>query len=239
MKKIKSLIFTFGRCLKYGLFRATGGSYRQYYASRMDSIVEKNSDWGLNLERKFQLDYLTKNGLKPEMKMLDYGCGAISAGRHFISYLNKSNYTGVDISIKVVEEANQRVKRFKLIDKEPHILVLGENFEKLLKTEHWDVMWAQSVFTHTPPEDAEQCLKMMIPSIKSGGKFFASFGESDGDIEHKDFKDWYFPKKYFEKLGEKYDLDVTFMTDWQHPEDPIGRDRMVRFQYDKINTSAH
>jgi len=48
----------------------------------MDLIVSRRPDWGLDLNKRFQLDYLIAHGLKPSMDFLDYGCGAIAAGRN-------------------------------------------------------------------------------------------------------------------------------------------------------------
>ena len=229
MQTIKKIVYRIGRFVKYSYFRIKGGSYQDYYAARMDSIVRKNPDWGLNLDRKFQIDYLVSKGLKPEMRLLDYGCGAISAGRYFIEYLNRDNYTGVDISSGVLEEARSRVERFDLAEKRPRLQLVDEGFEEFVRGDQWDFVWAQSVFTHTPPDDIEKCVKLLKGSLDSGGVFFASFGESENGIEHKDFKDWYFPKSYFIQLGKKLGVKIEFMDDWVHPGDPVGRDRLVKF----------
>ena len=47
---------------------------------------------------KLQFDYATGHGLKPEMRMLEIGCGNLRAGRLFIDYLEPGNYYGMDIS---------------------------------------------------------------------------------------------------------------------------------------------
>ena len=50
------------------LFKGT--SYAEYYADRMNHIVTRNPDWGLNLDRRFQLDYLRKHGLTSSSSLL-------------------------------------------------------------------------------------------------------------------------------------------------------------------------
>ncbi len=47
---------------------------------------------------EMQFAYLKEHGLRPEMRMLDIGCGNLRAGWRFIEYLDSGNYYGIDIS---------------------------------------------------------------------------------------------------------------------------------------------
>lgn len=60
---------------------------------------------------QLQFDFLVRQGLKPEHRLLDIGCGTLRGGRHFIRYLNPGNYTGMDISPKALDFANQLIKK--------------------------------------------------------------------------------------------------------------------------------
>ena len=50
-----------------------------------------------------QLDFLIGEGLRPEHKLLDVGCGALRGGLHFIRYLDVGNYVGIDINQSLLD----------------------------------------------------------------------------------------------------------------------------------------
>ena len=47
---------------------------------------------------KLQLDFMLNQGLKPDQKVLDIGCGALRAGIPLTNYLNASCYFGTDVN---------------------------------------------------------------------------------------------------------------------------------------------
>ncbi len=53
----------------------------------------------------FQLALMKHLGLKPEHRLVDYGCGPIRAGRYFIRYLNAGHYHGFDVNADFIRAA--------------------------------------------------------------------------------------------------------------------------------------
>ncbi|MBL7714975.1 MAG: class I SAM-dependent methyltransferase [Bdellovibrionales bacterium] len=214
--------------------KLSGTPYFKYYSERMDRIVKRNPNWGLNLEREFQLKYLQKQGMKQSDSLLDYGCGAISAGRHFIDFLDRGNYVGVDVSPAVVQEAKNRVSRFGLLDKEPTLFCIFEGSLAIVGPRKFRFIWAQSVLTHMSPQDILSLLCDIQQFMAADSEFFATFTESaTDDIHHRHLRDWSYPLSFFEKAGLQNGLSVSFVKDWMHPNDPSGRDRMVVFRLKK------
>ena len=58
---------------------------------------------------QMQFDYLVSHGLKPDMRMLEIGCGNLRAGRLFIDHLDPGHYYGVDISPEILLAAQDTV----------------------------------------------------------------------------------------------------------------------------------
>jgi len=214
----------------YALHKLTGSSYVAYYARRMDSIVSRNPDWGLSLDRSYQLAYLRKHGLAREMAMLDYGCGALAAGILFIQYLDASKYFGVDISSKVLAEGRRRLRMQGLEHKKPTLVHLTGLSLSELEGRRFDVIWAQSVFTHMPPEDIRAALAQLRLLMDADSRLYATYAWcAQGPVQSR-YKDWYYHPSYFSDAAKVAGLTVEQMADWRHPADPAGLDRMLRFR---------
>ncbi len=204
-------------------------SYVEYYALRMDRIVSKNSNWGLNLNRSFQLDYLISQGLDPSSSLLDYGCGALSAGIYFIEYLDNHNYSGVDVSSQVLSEAERRLQKKGLFVKQPNLYLLNQDLSKVLNDKIFDYIWAQSVFTHMPPDDIHNFFRQIKFNMHKSSKMYTSFAITSQKPTQRRFKDWYYNKDFFIEEAFKNGFHVEFKNDWFHPDDPDGKDVMACF----------
>ena len=151
---LKFLIFRSFDALAYLLIcYVLRRSYSDYYAFRMNIIVRLNKNWGKNLERSFQLSYLKSKGLKKDSVLLDYGCGALSAGRYFIDYLETGHYIGADIAEAVLEEGSKRLAEFGLSERSVRLIHLDSNKLPIEEIGLVDFIWAQSVVTHMSPDD--------------------------------------------------------------------------------------
>ena len=224
-------IYSMGReTYWYALHKIKGTTYAAYYADRMDRIVKKNPQWGLNLKRRFQLDYLISQGMEPHHKMLDFGCGAMSAGVHFIAYLDSGCYYGVDVSAKVLEEGIARLKERDLWKKEPSLHKFFEDDILKLRNVSFDFIWAQSVFTHMPPEDIERLVCNLSELMTPNSVFFATFAEGEKNSRQVRYKDWLYSKDFFVALGERCHLDINFMDDWHHVQSDQYNDVLVRMR---------
>ena len=206
-----------------------GTSYREYYAERMNRLVQRNPRWGLNLNKRFQLDYLIGHGLRPNHSMLDYGCGALAAGIHFIEYLSPGHYVGVDISDGVIAEGRRRLAERGLEGKRPELYVIRGASLAPLAERRFDVVWAQSVLTHMPPADVEDLLNRLRRHLSAGGVFYATFALTEGENRQRRFKDWYYTRDFFAAVAAKYSLRLEFMPDWRHPDDLDGVDTLAKF----------
>jgi cyclopropane fatty-acyl-phospholipid synthase-like methyltransferase len=219
--------------LRDGLFyighKLTGSSYCRYYAERMDRIVRRNPGWGLNLNKQFQLDYLRAHGLRPDSNLLDYGCGALAAGIHFIEYLHPGMYTGMDISAEVLAEGKRRLESKNLLDKRPELHWIESGSLAVLGDKQFDMVLAQSVFTHMPPEDIHTLLRDIRPHMHAGSRFFATFARTDGNTHQKRFKDWYYNVDFFRCEAKLLNLYMEVMADWKHPDDRTGSDTLIEF----------
>ena len=128
---------------------------------------------------KTQVDFLISQGLRPEHKVVDIGCGSFRGGRYTIDYLNAGNYYGIDSNQSVVQagydlelsdEQRAKLPTSNLLATDRFDVDLGVKFDFAL---------AQSVFSHISLNHVRLCLYRLAKSMEPGGKFFAtSFEES-------------------------------------------------------------
>ena len=52
--------------------------------------------------RRFQMTFFRERGLVPSSRLLEIGCGPLTAGIPIIEYLEPGNYVGVDIRSSVL-----------------------------------------------------------------------------------------------------------------------------------------
>tara|TARA_B100000575_G_C23031948_1_gene594101 strand:+ start:183 stop:785 length:603 start_codon:yes stop_codon:yes gene_type:complete len=200
----------------------------------MNMIVKLNPEWGLNLEREFQLEYLKSKGLMPNSILLDYGCGALSAGRFFIDYLNEGCYIGTDVAKAVLAEGSRRLTKLGLDEKKVRLLHIKNNnipHEKIGKV---DFIWAQSVVTHMSPEDLSAMISQVGPMMDKDSIFLFSFTNNDSGVNHRNFKDWEYDLDTLIEISERHGFVCEIQNDWKHPDDDAGIDRVVRLRLSDV-----
>jgi cyclopropane fatty-acyl-phospholipid synthase-like methyltransferase len=195
----------------------------------MNRIVTENPNWGLNLGKEFHLNFLKKHGLKKTDVFLDYGCGALSSGMHFINYLDANKYHGIDISPKVIEEGKKRVVKNNLENKNAFIKCIDSNEDFIIKNVKFDLIWSQSVFTHLPEDVARRIILNLKSLLSEKGKFYLTFNLNtiNEDVKQKNFKDFYFPISFFNKICDELDLNSEVIHDWTHPDDPENLNKLI------------
>lgn len=126
---------------------------------------------------QLQFDFMKAMGMH---RMMDLGCGTLRGGRHFIRYLNASNYTGVDIAPSCIAAARQLVAEKTLEHKRPKLLL---NEPKDLKFEQFhpdkfDFTLAQPVLTHLPEAMITECFQNIQKVLAAEGAFYFTYWES-------------------------------------------------------------
>ena len=107
-----------------------------------------------------QLEFMKDQGLKPEHRLLDVGCGALRGGVHFVRYLQAGNYFGLDINQSLLDagyEAELAAEGLEGKLPRSNLLSNGEFDLRSLEVT-FDFALAQSVFTHLTFNRIRQCL---------------------------------------------------------------------------------
>lgn len=172
---------------------------------------------------ELQLDFLTSRGLKPEHFLLDLGCGSLRAGRYFIDYLEPGHYTGMDISPEAIEEGKRLIDDDLLAENQPQLLINNDlQFKEFEPDETHDYIISQSVFTHLPLSEIEECFANVSKILEAEGAFYATYFYSERyDLTALDMYDYAYSEAELSELGAEYGLSVMALSyeAYPHPRD--------------------
>jgi len=178
---------------------------------------------------KLQFDYLVAQGLLPRHYLCDVACGSLRAGVHFVRYLEKGHYLGLEKWQLLIDEGVTKELGEELyIAKHPQFVISSEfEFEKLPHDP--DYALAQSLFTHLPGVYIKRCLSKLRGRIAARGFFFATFNESskpaDNPCEPHDHEVFHYTKAEMEAFGAHTGWSAEYIGDWNHPR----RQMMVKY----------
>jgi len=182
--------------------------------SREGAVGSKTHDSWLKIGQ-MQFDYLVGHGLKPDMRMLEIGCGNLRAGRLFIDYLDPGNYYGIDISPEILIAAQDTVADYGVAAKLPHLALVRDLRFAFLPNGHFDVVHAHSVFSHSPIEVIDQCLANVGRVMAPGGFFDFTFDRTEGAEHHVLREDFYYRTETLIAHAAAHGMQAVFMTDWE------------------------
>ncbi len=194
-----------------------------YYRAIMRSNAARSPELAVGSETheswlyagQMQFDYLLDHGLHPGARMLEIGCGNLRAGRLLIQYLDPGNYHGIDISPDILLAALDTITEFGLQAKLPRVTLVEDLKLGFLPDRSFDVVYAHSVFSHSPIEVIEECLQHVGRLMAPGGFFDFTFDRTDG-AEHRVLReDFYYRTETLTALAAKHGLQARFMADWE------------------------
>jgi SAM-dependent methyltransferase len=137
------------------------------FEGRLERLRGPSGAW--RIDRDVQARALGRLGLRPEHRLLEIGCGPLQAGAPLIRFLEPGNYTGVDISADRLDAAREVVRRFKLEDRGPR-LVLSEDFGlDQLDRGSFDRVWSFHVVIHFPESAVARFMQAVAALLKPDG----------------------------------------------------------------------
>ena len=157
----------------------------------------------------YQLNTLVSNGLKPEHKLLDLGCGPLQGGIAFIKYLDVNNYYGIDKREASINAGNKQIKKYRLENKNPVIILTDDFGKKELNGTKFNFVWASQILYYFDDKTLINLMDRLSVCLADGGKFL-------GDIigpKHYEFKtkehNWYLHSvDSLKEIANNFDLKV-------------------------------
>lgn len=198
-------------------------AYKEHTNLRVntDPKAAIGGDWELlgNLQKSF----LIEEGLKPHNSLLDFGCGTLRAGRLLIPYLDKGNYTGIDISDGVIEEAKRMVEADTNLKNKNPIIIYNHDMDfefKDLNGMKYDFIIAQSVVTHLLDEHVQEIFNNLNRVMSDNSVFYFTAFINDNIIKMnvRNYKDVEYTTSFLRDTAEKNGYDIKECSKYKHPK---------------------
>jgi len=174
-----------------------------------------------------QFDYLIGHGLQPGDRMLEIGCGNLSAGHRFIGYLSTGNYYGIDISPKALIAAQRVIIQFGLQAKLPHLTLVSGRDLRFLPASRFTVVHAHNVFARTALEEIGEYLAQVSRVMSADAIFDFTFDSAEGAEHQLQRADFYDRADALIGLAGSHGLDAELMKDWDQLGQPHSKIRVT------------
>ncbi len=174
-----------------------GKTYGDYYGARLSARLEKGGshktlgavahwdrlktdearDWAL---REFaergsgHRDWFFSRGVTPGMSCVDYGCGSLRIGQHFIRRLDAGNYFGLDVVDKFWRDGLTLIEPETLAEKRPAFAVIRPEGLAEAAARKPDLVYSTAVLQHVPPAELKLYFRNLA-SIAGEGVVCANF----------------------------------------------------------------
>ena len=206
---------------KYRFTQLDDDAYLRSYAKDTDRRVARDPQraiGGLWDEMgELQFSFLESQGLLPQHALLDIGCGTLRGGRLFIPYLNKGNYTGIDVSRGALDAAEELCNQEGLLQYEPRLVHIPEGrLDFSFLADRYDFVLAQSVFSHLREGHISECLMSIHKVMRPGARFFFTVYEEEAKTVRR-YKSFGYPAEFFRQAAQSAGLVLIRHPEYAHP----------------------
>jgi SAM-dependent methyltransferase len=192
-----------------------GSTFAQFYAAQAAQTIAKgkaHSTLGLRLYDKrdgkksegdffeagrFAFErYRKLSKIKPDDRVVDYGCGSLRLGIHFLDYLNPENYFGLDVTRDFIDigisAAPERIAR-----KKPQLYAI--NAASIVSASEFgaDLVISNAVSYHVHPDENEQYLgNLAAICAKPGARLIFDAKCSAAPVQFRK-RSWAYPLEFY------------------------------------------
>jgi SAM-dependent methyltransferase len=142
-------------------WRVTHNGYR--------AAVGNADDWERHGQLQFQ--FLKSQGLKPEHRLTEIGCGTGRLARKVVPYLEPGHYLGVDLSALAVASVEQLSKQEGWNRQHPSFVVSSVPPAEPAA----DFLWCFSVSVHLPVEEWRAVVRGAAAAMHEDSQFLFSY----------------------------------------------------------------
>jgi hypothetical protein len=193
-----------------------GISFAEYYAHKLHrgiSAGARHYSLGPNLrddswkvgEEKARY-YFRAMSLKSGDRVIDYGCGSLRIGRHFIRFLEPGGYYGLDVISGFYEIGTQLVGEGLVREKQPRLAVISDDSIADAERFEADHVFSGAVCVHVHPDETQAYFRNLDRLVtKPGARLFFNAAVADEPMRFR-YDSWAWPLSFYEKALAKLEF---------------------------------
>lgn len=139
---------------------------------------------------RLQLVTLLEEGLLPQHRVLDIGCGALRAGYWLIHFLQPSHYFGIEPNVAMLHAGRDRILEPGLEAVKKPTFDHNDRFDCGVFGVTFDAMLARSVWTHASKDQIEAMLEGFAATGSVAAFFLASYLPAKRGLRRKGRPDY-------------------------------------------------
>jgi SAM-dependent methyltransferase len=149
-------------------------------------------------ESKFQR-WLKTMALKKTQRLIEYGCGSLRLGAHFIRYLEPGRFFGMDVVSGFYETGLEALGPAMVAEKKPRLGVIDEATLADGVAFAADFVCSNTVCVHVHPDEIQQYFRNLVRlTAKPGARLV--FNAVLLDRPHRfEFNSWAWPREFYEE----------------------------------------
>tara|TARA_B100000315_G_scaffold259506_1_gene315843 strand:- start:228 stop:896 length:669 start_codon:yes stop_codon:yes gene_type:complete len=124
---------------------------------------------------KKTLDTLLNEGLTPDSKVLDIGCGCLRIGYWLIHFLGKGSYYGIEPNTDMLNAGIRILLDSDLVDIKQPKFDYNNDFDFTVFKEKFDYFMARSIWTHASKLQIQTMLDGFVNTANMGAEFITSY----------------------------------------------------------------
>jgi SAM-dependent methyltransferase len=157
------------------------------------------TDWWQAGDARFK-KMISAFPIAPHHRVIDYGCGSLRLGGHFMRYLEPGNYFGLDVAQDLIAIGRELIGEDVVAERAPHLATIGE--QSLADAEAFGAsfLFSEAVDYHVVPDELDfyyTALKRLVHL--PGSSLLLSVRMAD--VEHEYIQGcWARPWEHFVKV---------------------------------------
>jgi SAM-dependent methyltransferase len=165
-----------------------------------------NNEWATAALSTFQLHKNVLPDFGPNSRVVDYGCGSLRLGHHFIRFLESDNYIGLDIWKDLIDMGVKLVDPELIIEKRPKFMEITPDSINLAIDSNADLVFACSVAYQVHPWDyAEFVSNLQKIAHKPGACIVFDTKLATSHFRYKE-SGWAWTQNFYEQLFDGFKL---------------------------------
>lgn len=178
---------------------------------RLKLVESMGFDGQWDDHRNFQMDFLHRNGMTAQSRVLEIGSGPLTLAIPLMQALEPGNYTGVDVRESVTNLAYMEIARAGVAACNPRLIVADDFGAKALGTETFDILWSFSVLYHLSDELVEQWFENVKRRLAPEGHYWANFNDGLEDSRWLEFPFLNRDASFYEKIAQQHGLSMKVL----------------------------